>query len=40
MIAIILVLIALIIIWHYNTKEQDDLDDAISKMDDMDDYNY
>lgn len=40
MIAIILVIIAFIVIWHYATKEQEDLDDAISKMDDYDDYNY
>lgn len=38
MITIILVLIALVIIWHYNTKEQEDLSDTISKMDDYENY--
>lgn len=34
MIAIILVLIAFAIIWHYNTREDENMDDSIRKMDD------
>lgn len=42
MVAIVLVLIAFFIIWYYNTKEDEELNDAISKMDKRDDdgYNY
>ena len=40
MIAIILVLIAFAVIWYFDTKEKEDLDDAISKMDDNDDDYY
>jgi len=36
MIAIILVIIAFMIIWYYDTKEQEDLDDNISKIDEYD----
>ena len=34
MTAIILVLIAFVVIWYFDTKEKEDLDDAISKIDD------
>ena len=37
---IILALLSFLWIWHSNAKEQEDLEDAISKMDDYDDYNY
>lgn len=41
MIAISLVLIAFMIIWYYDTKEDKDIEDAINDLDERDDsYNY
>ena len=37
-IGIILALIAFAVLWYYGTKEQEDLNDAVSKMDDYNEY--
>lgn len=37
MVAIILVLIAFVVIWYFNTKEDSDMEDAVNDLDERDD---